>query len=96
MLLKLASYLISGIHAISIPAEVTMTTSWPGNDHAEAGGLWEFSIPGGMIANGTGSCSVSISTVGLSFVHFFNAHVKQYNGVGNYDIYAVETWQVPV
>jgi hypothetical protein len=92
MLIKLAT-LITTAHAMQVPGQVTLTNSWPSNDHAEAGGIWEFTIPADMIVNGTGSCSVSIATVGLTFVHFFNAHVGQYNGLGTYEIYAVENWQ---
>lgn len=92
MLIKLAS-LIASAYAMQVPGQVTLSNSWPSNDHAEAGGIWEFTIPADMIVNGTGSCSVSVGTVGLSFVHFFNAHVGQYNGLGTYEIYAVENWQ---
>ena len=87
LLLPLAS-------AITYNGDVTLSNSWPANDHVEAGAIWEFSIPAGMISNGTGSCSVRIDTQGVSFVHFFNAHVKIYDGLGTYEIYTKKTVKV--
>lgn len=61
------------------PALVNITTSWPGNDQRPAGALVQFDSPAGQISGGNGTCEVAITTAGVSFVSFFNAHVLPYN-----------------
>merc|ERR1712226_86940 len=67
---------------------INVTTSWESNDDTSAGGIVTFESPADAIANGTGSCTVTISTVGLSFVHFFNAHVGTSGAAGTYELSA--------
>merc|ERR1712226_1452362 len=41
---------------------INVTTSWESNDDTSAGGIVTFESPADAIANGTGSCTVTISS----------------------------------
>ena len=72
-----------------------LANRWPKNENSgiAAGGIWEFSIPEGMIELGNGSCKLKITTPGQSFVHFFNAHVSVFDGISEYEIFSMEEWE---
>jgi hypothetical protein len=73
---------------------LNLTVSWPGNDDRAAGGIVTFDSGAGQIANGTGSCDVTINTAGVNFVHFFNAHhAGAYDGSGTWTIAAPSNWE---
>jgi len=69
---------------------VNVTNSWPASENSDrtAGGIISFDSPAGQIANFTGSCTVSIATSNVNFVHFFNAHVGISAAAGEYTISA--------
>lgn len=71
-----------------------VTASWPGNDERPAGAIVQFDSPANSIVNGTGSCSITVNTLTVSFMHFFNAHVfGVYDGSGTWNIAAPSSWE---
>ena len=86
---------ISGINSMVFEPEPKLANRWPKNENSgiAAGGIWEFSIPDGMIKLGGGSCKLTITTPGQSFVHFFNAHVSVFDGISEYEIFSMEEWE---
>jgi len=79
--------------AVWNPSLVNITTAWPGNDDRQAGAIVNFDSPAGAISGGNGTCDVTVSTNGVSFVTFFNAHVLPINAVGTWTITAMGDWQ---
>ena len=82
-------------HSMTYEAVPNLANRWPKNENSgiAAGGIWEFSIPEGMIELGNGSCRLEITTPGQSFVHFFNAHVSVFDGASSYEIFSMEEWE---
>lgn len=85
--------LLSAASATWNPSLVNITSAWPGNDDRPAGGIVNFDSPAGAISGGNGTCDVTISTAGVSFVSFFNAHVLSIQAVGVWTITALGEWQ---
>ena len=76
---------------------VNVTTSWATEDQnggahtnapRSAGALVSFDSPAGSIANGTGSCTVTVSNVAVNFAHFFDAHVGSSGASGVFTLSA--------
>jgi len=89
--------LAAGAQAITWSgSDLNVTTSWPAEvitaDHTNvgrsAGGLVTFNSPAGQIANGTGSCTVTVSNINVEFAHFFDAHVGTSAGAGVFTLSA--------
>ena len=83
-MIKKLSLLASSVYSASWSASPSLTTSWPGNADRPAGAIVEFASDSGSIADGSGSCQVTVSTNGLNFAHFFDAHVSQSTTAGEF------------
>jgi len=75
------------------PTLINITTSWPGNSDTSAGAVIQFDSPAGDISEGSGSCDITITTAGTSFVHFFDADILSHGAMGLWTICAMGSWQ---
>lgn len=89
--------LAGATQAITWTGVHNVTTSWPqedqnGGDHTNAprsaGALVSFTSPAGQIANGTGSCTVTVNNLNVNFAHFFDAHVGTSASAGVFSLSA--------
>merc|ERR1711981_415436 len=78
-------------------SNVNVTTSWPTEDQnggahtnapRSAGALVTFDSPVDQIANGPGSCTLTVSNVNVNFAPFFDAHVGASPSQGVYTLSA--------
>ena len=80
-------FLTSSCFAATWNPSASVTTSWPGNSDRPAGAIVEFFSEAGSIADGSGSCKVTVGTNGVNFAHFFDAHVG--NQGSNDDVFTL-------
>ena len=88
MLLKTLPLLASSVFSASWTPTASLTTSWPGNSDRPAGAIVEFSSDAGSISDGSGSCQVTVATIGVNFAHFFDGHVGPSTTPGEFTLAA--------